>query len=149
MAQPDKSLLSIVLRSRSKAASVGLEIKIFFSLSNADCSLEPQQNSTSPVSLVSGVASCEKFLMNLWQKFANPRNDQTPFTVLGASYSRIAATLSRSILIPLPALIINPRYLVNLVLNSHFLILTYSPTSCSFLSTFQTCSLCYFRLLSV
>ena len=61
----------------------------------------------------------------------------------------MALTFSGSICIPLPASIINPRYLVLLVLNSHLLISICKPASHSRASTWCTCSLCRCRDPSV
>ena len=81
-----------------------------------------------------------QFLIKYQQKLQKPKNNYTPFIVCRSIHQLIIAIFSGSALI-LSILIINPRYLVRLILNSNFLILAWRPASRSYYRTLQICSL--------
>ena len=93
------------------------------------------------VSYTSRVEVLLKSQIKCQQKLQNLRNNQALQRVIGYFYHIIALTFSR-LTLTLLVLITNLRYLVQVTLNSHFLISTYNLALQSYKSTLQTCSLC-------
>ena len=121
---PSKALVSSIKgHSRLKWASRGANTSRFLSLLKAYIHLALKWNSWSfLVRRLRGQIILLQFLIKYQQKLQKPKNNYTPFTVCGGVYQLIIAVFSKSTLIP-SVLIINPKYLVRLTLNSNFLIL--------------------------